>query len=150
MLEIQLENDLKTSLLARDSIRVMTLRTLKSVLLNAKVATNKRQTGLTDEEVIKLFSKEAKKRQESAQLYIKGGRPEKAAAELSEKAIIEAYLPTKLSEKELTVIIEAIIVQSDCQDISAMGSIIGQVKKQTSGTAEGSLIAKLVKERLQK
>src|ERR1700752_3547961 len=101
MLEQRLEQDIKTALLAGDKSRALTLRGLKAALLNVKVATGKRESGLTDAEVLPILSKEAKKRQESADLYQQGGNQEKAEAELTEKAIIEEYLPAQLSEAEL-------------------------------------------------
>src|ERR1700738_2854055 len=91
-LEQRIEQDLKTALLGGDSLRVSTLRILKGVLLNVKVATGKRQSGLSDAEVIPLLAKEAKKRQESADLYLQGHDQDRADTELAEKAIIEAYL----------------------------------------------------------
>ena len=93
MLEQRLEDDIKKALLAGDSARATTLRTLKSTLLNVKVAEGKRDSGLSDQEVITIFSKEAKKRQESADMYVQGEAQEKADKELAEKAIIEEYLP---------------------------------------------------------
>src|SRR5437870_5728591 len=101
MLENKLEQDIKDALLAGNSQKVTTLRTLKSALLNVKVAEGKRESGLSDDEVIAIFSKEAKKRQESADLYQQGGDATRAAAELTEKAIIEEYLPAQLSEAEV-------------------------------------------------
>lgn len=147
-LEQRIEQDLKTALLAHDAERVSTLRQLKSVLLNVKVATGKRESGLGDDEVIDLLSKEAKKRQESADLYTQGGAQAKADAELAEKTIIETYLPAQLSETELATIVDIAISDAKASGQVALGPIIGQVKKQTAGTADGALIARLVKERL--
>lgn len=147
-LEQRIEQDLKTALLGGDSVRVTTLRGLKAVLLNVKVATGKRDSGLTDDEVLPLLVKEAKKRQESADLYLQGHDQVRADAELTEKAIIEAYLPAPLSEAELSQIIDEVVTETGT-DKSAMGRIIGQVKARTQGAADGALIARLVKERLQ-
>jgi uncharacterized protein YqeY len=147
-LEQQLEADMKTAMLAGDSTKVTTLRTLKGVLLNEKVATGTRDTGLDDATVTRLFAKEAKKRQESAELYEQGGSPERAAAELAEKKIIEAYLPTQLSEAAVAAIIDQTIADSGVSGPAAMGQIIGKVKAQTAGSADGAVIARLVKERL--
>jgi uncharacterized protein len=148
MLEEKLEQDIKSSLLAGDSQRVSTLRQVKSVLLNAKVASGKRESGLSDDEVLPILAKEAKKRQESADLYRKGGNQERAEAELAEKAIIEAYLPAQLTEDELVKLIENVIAQSGASGTQAMGSVIGQVKKLAGPTADGGTIARLVKARL--
>lgn len=148
MLKQQLEQDVKTALLAGDKDRVTTLRGLKSVILYAEVASGKRDEGLTDEEVLTLFAKEAKKRQESAELFQKGGNLEKAAAELAEKQIIEAYLPKQLTDEELNAIVEQVISEFDSLSPQMMGQIIGAVKQKTEGKADGSRIATAVKERL--
>ena len=146
MIETQLEQDIKTAMLAGAKDRVLTLKTIKSVLLSAKVAGGTRDSLLPDADVIALFSKEAKKRQESADLYKQGGNDVKAEAELNEKAIIETYLPAQLSAAEIAAIIDEVIAQLG--DKAAMGPVIGQVKARTNGAADGALIAKLVKEKL--
>ncbi len=146
MIETQLEQDIKTALLAGDKGRVLTLRTLKSVLLSAKVAAGTRDTILADTAVIALLSKEAKKRQESAVLYIQGGNRDRADAEMSEKAIIETYLPARLTEAAIVAIIDEVIAAMGAD--AALGPVIGQVKARTNGAADGALIAKLVKQKL--
>ena len=149
MLKQQLEQDIKTALLAGDKDRVTTLRGLKSVILYAEVAQGVRDTGLTDADILALFAKEVKKRQESAELYKKGGNQEKANAELAEKSIIEEYLPAQLSDQELIAIIDKAISQLDAVTPQMMGKIMGDVKQKTEGQADGSRIAQFVKERLQ-
>ncbi len=148
MLEQKLEQDLKTAMLAGDSERVMTLRNLKSALLYVKVANGKRESGLTDEEVLPVLSKEAKKRQESADFYVQGGSQDRADKELSEKAIIEEYLPKQLSPEEITAIVKEVIAALGVSGPSAMGQVMGQVKAKTGATADGSLVAKIVREKL--
>src|SRR5690242_15699891 len=106
----QLDDDVKAALLAGDSLKVETLRGLKSVVLYADVAAKKRDTGgISDDEILTLFAKEVKKRQESADLYVQGGSQERADKELAEKAIIATYLPAQLSQAELAQIIDTII-----------------------------------------
>jgi len=146
MLEQRLEQDIKTALLAGDKTKAETLRLLKSVLLNFKVANGSRDRAMTDDEVILLLSKESKKRQESADLYIQGNSPERAEKELSEKAIIDAYLPAQLSEDEIAKLVDEAIAGSDNPN---MGQLIGQVKAKAGAAADGALIARLVRERLQ-
>lgn len=149
MLKQQIEQDLKTALLAGDKARATTLRGLKSVILYAEVAKGVREQGLPDDEIIALLSKEAKKRQESADFYEKGGSEERKAAELAEKVIIEAYLPKQLAEEEVIKIVEEAIAAADDNSPQSMGRIISTVKQKTGAVADGSLIARLVKERLQ-
>lgn len=149
MLEQQLEQDIKAALLSGDAVKTTTLRGLKATLLNVKVAEGKRDSGLTDDEVITVLAKEAKKRQESADLYVQGGSQAKADAELAEKAIIEAYLPAQLSEDEIVKLIDETIAATGAAGPQAMGQVIGQVKSKAGPTADGALIARLVKDKLQ-
>lgn len=148
MIKQKLQDDVKAAMLAGDSLRLETLRGLKSAILYAEVAAKKREEGLSDEEIIALFAKEAKKRQESAELYTQGNSPERAEKELAEKAIIDAYLPEQLSEDELKVMIDEVITQQGASGMQAMGQVIGAVKAKTGSSADGALIARLVKERL--
>lgn len=150
MLKARIDQDLKTALLAGDKVLATTLRGLKSVILYAEVAEGNRDQGLSDDAIIVLFAKEAKKRQESADLYVKGGNEEKASAELEEKKVIEAYLPTQLSDEELSGIIDEAIQTLGVSGPSAMGQVIGAVKQKTAGQADGARIAQLVKQHLEK
>lgn len=144
----QIEADLKAAMLSGDKTLATTLRGLKSAILYAEVAAGSRETGLANDAVIALLQKEAKKRQESADLYAKGGRPDKEEAELAEKSAIEKYLPAQLSEDELVVLVDDAISQLG-KDQKNMGQIIGAVKQKGGPAADGAVIARLVRERLQ-
>jgi len=148
MLEQRLEQDLKAALLAGDAQRVSVLRGLKSVLLNEKVAKGKRESGLTDDEVLPILSKEAKKRQESADLYKQGGDETRTVAELSEKKIIEEYLPEQLSEDEVAKLVDEAIRETGASGQADMGKVIGAVRAKAGAQADGALIARLTKEKL--
>jgi len=147
-LKQQIDTDLKTAMLAGNKTLVTTLRGLKSVILYEEVAQNMREAGLPDDEIIKLLAKEAKKRQESADLYSQGGDKERQNAELEEKSIIEKYLPKQLSETEINKLIDEAITKTG-NNQQNMGQIIGQVKQAAGAGADGAVIARLVKERLE-
>jgi uncharacterized protein YqeY len=149
MLETKLEQDIKSALLAGDRLAATTLRGLKASLLNVKVAQNKRESGLTDDEVIEVFSKESKKRQESADLYSQAGDKQRTDKELEEKAIIDGYLPEQLDEESLGKLVDEAILETGVKDIKSMGQVIGFVKTKAGPGADGSLIAKLTREKLQ-
>ncbi len=148
MIKQQIEDDLKVAMLAGDKTLVQTLRGLKSALLYVEVAEGKRDQGLTDEEAITVLSKEAKKRTESADMYGQGGDGVRQQAELSEKQVIERYLPEQLSESEITSIVAEEQEKLGVSGPQAMGQLIGAVKARTAGSADGATIARLVKERL--
>lgn len=147
-LKQQIDADLKTAMLAGDKILTMTLRGLKSAILDAEIAKRVRDTGLSDEEVITLLQKEAKKRQESAVMYIQGNSQERADAELKEKEVITKYLPDQMDEAEIGSLVDQAIIDIG-KDQANMGRIIGQVKQTSKGAADGAIIARIVKEKLQ-
>lgn len=144
----QIENDIKQAMLAGDKTLTTTLRTVKSAALNLEVANGSREQGLSDAEFIDLLTKEAKRRQESADMYTQGGSPERAEAELAEKAVIEKYLPTQLSDEELNSLVNDVIKELGVSGPQAMGQVIGEVKKRSAGQADGGRIAHLTKEQL--
>lgn len=145
----QIDADLKTAMLSGDKALVTTLRGLKAAILNAEVAENARETGLSEESVIAILQKEAKKRQESADLFKQGGNTEKEQAELAEKVVIEKYLPEQLSEEKIAELVDEAIADTGANSMQQMGQVIGIVKAKTGASADGSAIARIVKEKLQ-
>ena len=141
----QIESDIKQAMLAGDKTLTTTLRTVKSAALNMEVAQGTREQGLSDAEFIDLLTKEAKRRQESADMYVQGGSPERAQAELAEKAVIEKYLPAQLSDEQLAELVNQVIEELGVSGPQAMGQVIGEVKKRSAGQADGGRIASLVK-----
>lgn len=141
----RINNDLKAALLGGDHFKCDTLRTIKAVILNEEVALGKREDGLEDSLVEQLVAKEIKKRNESAEIYNQAGRKELADKELSEVEILSQYLPPQLSEEEILKIIESLASKLEIKGQSDMGQLIGSVKKQLGNSADGSVIAKLVK-----
>lgn len=148
-LKTKIEADLKSAMLARDELRTMTLRGLKSSILYEEVAQKVRDTGLTDEQIEQLIAREIKKRLEAAELFERGGNQASADKEMAEKDILSVYLPQQISEEELRTIIEGTITELKPEGMKDMGRVIGAVKSKTGNAADGALIAKLVKETLQ-
>jgi uncharacterized protein len=148
MIKEQINQDLKQALLSGDKVLATTLRGLKSAVLNVEIAENKRESGLKDDEIVAVLGKEAKKRQESADLYTKGGNAERAEAELTEKAVIEKYLPVQLNDDELDVLVDEAIGITEAKTMQDMGRVIGLVKQKAGAMADGGRIAQKVKERL--
>jgi uncharacterized protein len=144
----QINADLKSAMLAGEKDRVTTLRGLKSTILYAEVANDARDSGLPEPEVIQLLQKEAKKRQESADLFRQGGNLEKSRHEEEEKEIIERYLPEQMLEEDVAALVQAEIDKIGSVNTQQMGQIIGAVKKASNGRADGALIARLVKDAL--
>ena len=144
----QIEIDIKTAMLGGDKVLTTTLRGLKAAILSVEVANGARETGLPEAEVVSLLQKEAKKRQESADLFGQGGNLIKQQEELVEKHVIEKYLPAQMSEAEITVIVDEVVAEIG-NEKQKMGQIMGAVKQKTGGNADGALVARLVNARLQ-
>ncbi|MDB5182349.1 MAG: hypothetical protein JWO47_133 [Candidatus Saccharibacteria bacterium] len=144
----QIDADLKTAMLGGDKVLTTTLRGLKSAILNVEISENKRDTGLSDEEVTNILGKEAKKRQESADMYTQGNSPDKAAAESLEKQVIEKYLPAQMDDEALKNLVEAAVTETGAATMQDMGKVIGLVKSRAGASADGGRIAQMVKQRL--
>ncbi len=144
----KLNSDLKQAMLAGDKARAETIRGLKSAILYAEVAGSNREDGLTNEKATAVLAKEAKKRQESIDAYQQSGNHDQAEAERAEKAIIDAYLPEQLSEEELNTIVEKTCETYDELSMRDMGEVISKVKAQAGPGADGALVARLVKDRI--
>lgn len=147
-LKSQLENDLKAALLSGDRFRADVLRGLKAVILNEEVAQNKRDTGLDDATIEQLIAKEVKKRGDSAQQYLAAGRPELTELEEKEAKVLEEYLPQQLSEAEIKTAVDNAITVLGVSGMQEMGKVIGVVKSKLGNSADGAIIARLVKEAL--
>ena len=147
-LKAQLDNDIKAALLGGDRFVAAVLRDFKAVILNEEVAQKKRDEGLPDEDIEKLIAREVKKRHESAALYDQAGRSELAETERAELEVLQKYLPEQLGEADIKAIIDDVIAGMDSPTPAQMGQIIGAVKAKAGNSADGAIIARLVKEAL--
>lgn len=143
----QIEHDIKTAMLTGDKEQTTTLRGLKSALQYAEVAGSGRQE-LDDSAAMAVLQKESKKRKESAALYRQGDNLDKAAAEEREIKIIDKYLPRQMSEEQIAEQVAEIAARIGINDIKDMGRLIGVVKQQLGASADGAVIAKVVKGKL--
>lgn len=147
-LSAKIQDDTKAALLGGDRFVADTLRNLKAAILNEEVAQGKRDTGLDDAEIEKIIAREVKKRNESITLYEQNGRPDLAETERKEAEILASYLPEQLTEDELRTVVTAKIAELGATDPKAMGQVIGAVKQQVGNSADGALLAQIVKELL--
>lgn len=148
-LKEQVNNDLKAALLGGDRFTGEVLRGLKAAILNEEVAQNKRDEGLGDEVIEQIVAREVKKRNESATIYDGAERPELAADERAEAKVLATYLPAQLSEDEIALVVTRVVSELGVSGPSAMGQVIGIVKKELGNTADGATVARLVKNALQ-
>ena len=144
MLFDQISNDIKDAMKAKDKVRLETLRNIKKYFLEAKTAPGANDT-LTDENALKILQKLAKQGKESASLYVSQNRQDLADDELAQVAVIETYLPKKMSETELEAALREIIANVGATSMKDMGKVMGTATKQLAGKAEGSAISTIVK-----
>lgn len=141
----QIDQDLAASMKAGDSIRTGVLRLLRSSFKNEQIKLGRE---LTEPEVLKVLQRESKQRRDSITAYNDANRPELAAVEEGELAIIAKYLPPSLSEDELNQVVDEVVSGLDNPSQAAMGQVIGAVMARVGATAEGGAVAKAVRERL--
>ena len=141
--------DFKTAMLARDSFTTELLSGLKAAILNEEVAKGVRDEGLADGAIEALIAREVKKRDEAAGLYEQGGNQTSADKERREAAVLKEYLPEQMSEADLQKVVDETIAELKPEGMKGMGRVIGAVKAKAGNTADGALIANLVKTSLQ-
>jgi uncharacterized protein YqeY len=144
----QIERDLKAAMLSGDKIKTEVLRGLKSAMQYEAVSLRSEDRSLSEEQAQKVLAREAKKRQETAELYKNANEHERANKELAEKEIIDVYLPQQLPEEEVSTVVEEEIEKSGASTQADMGRVIGAVRAKLGASADGAMIARLVKENL--
>ena len=149
-LKQQLQDDLTESIRARNELTSSTLRLTLSAIAYEEVS-GKSARELSDDEVLKVITREAKKRREAAEAFESGGRAESAARERAEGEILAAYLPKQLSDDELTAIVAGAVAEAKAggaEGPRAMGAVMKLVNPKVAGVAEGGRVAAAVKQAL--
>ncbi|MDA5283501.1 GatB/YqeY domain-containing protein [Streptomyces sp. NPDC054904] len=149
-LKAKLQEDLTNAIRARDELASSTLRLTLSAITNQEVA-GKEARVLSDDEVLKVIAKEAKKRREAAEAFAQGGRAEQAARETLEGEFLDAYLPKQLSDDELVAIVTQAVEEAKAAGAEgprAMGAVMKIVNPKVAGLAEGGRVAAVVKRQL--
>lgn len=142
--------DLKEAMKAGEVLRRDTLRMLDSMIKNTEIEKKKRESGLSDEEVLEVIAKAVKQRQDSIRQFEEGGRSELAEKEKEEVAILQPYLPEQLSDEELQKIVSEAIAQTGAQTAADMGKVMGAAMAKVKGQADGNRVREMVKEILEK
>lgn len=149
MLRDDINNALKDAMKAKDERRVSTLRLVNSTIKNADIeARGAGKPALSDADLLSVLQKMIKQRQESKELYEKGGRPELAQQEAEEIAIIQAYLPKQMLDAEMGAAIDAAIAETGAAGIKDMGKVIGVLKGKYAGQMDFGKASGMVKARL--
>ena len=146
-IENKINESFKDSMKSKDTIRLESLRAVKSAILLEKTKTGSKDQ-VEEEIILKILQKMVKQRNDSAKIYIEQERGELAAVEISKAKIISEFLPEQLSESELSEIIDSVITNLNAESMKDMGKVIANVNLKVSGKAEGRVIAEMVKNKL--
>ena len=149
MLRDDINNALKTAMKAQDPRRVSTLRLVNAAFKNADIEARTAGKGpLGDDELNSLLAKMIKQRQESVELYDKGNRPELAAQEREEIAIIASFQPKQMSEDEVKAAVAAAVTETGAASMKDMGRVMAALKERYAGKMDFAKAGGLVKARL--
>jgi uncharacterized protein len=146
-LKEQLRSDLTAAMKARDEVRTRTLRMALTSVANEEVA-GRTARDLTDADVLRLLTREAKRRREAAEAFEAAGRSDQAAAERAEGEVLSAYLPAQLPDEELTAMVAQAIADTGATEPAAMGQVMKAVTLLVAGRAEGGRVAAEVRRAL--
>ncbi|MFF4270195.1 GatB/YqeY domain-containing protein [Streptomyces sp. NPDC001536] len=149
-LKSKLQEDLTAAIKERDELRSSTLRMTLAAITKEEVA-GKEKRELSDDEVLKVITKEAKKRREAADAFAEGGRAESAEREKAEGEVLATYLPKQLSDEELTDLVAQAVEEAKAAGAEgprAMGAVMKIVNPKVAGLAEGGRVAATVKKLL--
>lgn len=133
-----------------DSFKVGTLRMISAAFHNKEIEKKGKglEPGLSEEEVIEIIFKEAKKRKEAIDAYTKGNRSDLSEKELKELELIQKYLPEQMGENEIEKAVSEILKKTDVASEKNFGKIMGEVMKELKGKADAKLVGEVVKKKL--
>lgn len=146
-LKARLQADLTTAMKARDELTTATLRMALTAISNEEVA-GKTARELSDDEVLKVLGREAKKRREAAEAYDAAGRAELATRERAEGEVVDRYLPAQLSDDELAELVQAAIAEAGASSPQQLGAVMKLVQPKVAGRADGRRVSGEVRRQL--
>jgi uncharacterized protein len=146
-LKERLRADLTAAMRARDQVRLRTLRMALTSITNEEVSGDAVHE-LSDDDILKVLTREAKKRREAAEAYEAAGRTEQADAERAEGDVLAGYLPAQLSDDELTALVAAAIAETEATGMAGMGKVMKVVTPRVAGRADGARVAAEVRRQL--
>ncbi len=140
-----IKDDLIAALKERNEAKVSTLRMVQAAIRNKEIEIKKREAGLSEEELMDVLLKEAKKRKEAIYAYEKGGRNELVEKEKAELGIIEGYLPKQMSEEEIEREVSFVVKEVGAQSVKDMGKVMALLVARLKGKADGGKVSEMVK-----
>ena len=146
-LKERLRADLTDAMRSRDQVRLRTLRMALTSITNEEVSGSSVHE-LSDEDIMKVLTREAKKRREAAEAYAAAGRADQAAAEQAEGEVLAGYLPAQLSDGDLSGLVIAAIAETGAAGMSGMGTVMKLLTPRVAGRADGGRVAAEVRRQL--
>lgn len=143
----KVSSDIIAAMKARDKVRLEALRNIKKNFIEAKTAPDANDQ-LSDDVALKILAKMAKQGKDTAALYREQNRPDLAAEEEAQVAVVEEYLPKQLSDEEIEAEVKAVIAETGASSMRDMGKVMGVATKRLAGRAEGQKISAIVKKLL--
>ena len=147
-LEVKINSDIKSAMIAKDKRKLDALRAIKAALLLIKTGKDTQFAEVPEELELKTLQKLIKQRKESAAMYKDQNRTEQYEEELYQAGIIEAYLPEQMSEEDVAKVVADIIANTGASSMKDMGKVMGIAAKQLAGKTDNSLVSRIVKEKL--
>lgn len=147
-LKERIRADLNDAMRARDQVRLRALRMALTSITNEEVSAGRGAKELSDDEIVKVLTREAKKRREAAEAFESGGRAEKAADERAEGEVLAGYLPAQLEDDELSKLVAAAIAETGAAGMPGMGQVMKTLTPQVAGRADGARVAAEVRRQL--
>jgi uncharacterized protein len=147
-LQERIDSDLKEAMRAKDATKLGVLRMLKSALKYAAIEKSGADAELDDAQAVQVIRKQAKQRQDSIESFEKGGRPELAAKEKEELAVLNSYLPQGLSSEELAKIVRETIAEIGATSKAQMGAVMKALQAKIAGRADGKTLSQEVSRQL--
>jgi len=149
MTKHQLKDELKQSMLSKNADKTSTLRMVISALGYYEIEKGGAGYEATEEDIEAVLQRQAKQRRDSIEQFKAGGRDELAAKEAKELELLESYLPKQMDEEEVKKLVDEAIAQTGATSASDMGKVMGALMPKVKGKADGSLVSRLVKKKLQ-
>lgn len=146
-MEKRIQSDLVAAMKAKDSVRLASVRAIKTAITVAKTAPGA-PSELTDGDIQKIIQKLVKQRKDSADQYAAAGRQELADNEIAEMEVMNEYLPKQLTEDEITVEVKKVIVETGASTMKDMGKVMGIINKRFVGQVDGKVVSIIVKNAL--
>lgn len=138
--------DIKAAMIAKDSVKLNTLRFLQSAIKNKEI--DSRPNPITADDVMAVIKKLVKQRKESIDQFQAAGRTDLADQEAAELKVMEAYMPAQMTKEQIEQVVADVIAATGAKTIKEMGTVMKEVQARTAGTADGKTISEVIKAKL--